>query len=285
MKAFERVICVDYSGAAPLAAQRKNIYLADREGGRWRSYPPPGRTREAICAHLLEAVGQAARGRTFIGLDHQFSFPLGLYDALTGTAWTSWDQALRLFATGCDGLPALREDPAINAREWASAANGAIRKRRGLSHGPFWGANFQSQLTRPPFPFAPGFIEQRRLTESWVGAKDIFQIGGNGTVGLQSLCGMLHLAHLREACRARKLPVHFWPFDGWTPPGDRHVVAEIYPALFNRGGKSHEADAMASALAIADVRASRFAAIFPTPSDAKARQRAELEGWIVAVPT
>jgi hypothetical protein len=28
--------------------------------------------------------------------------------------------------------------------------------------------------------------------------------------------------------------VHFWPFDGWSVPPNRSVVAEVYPALWNR---------------------------------------------------
>jgi hypothetical protein len=27
--------------------------------------------------------------------------------------------------------------------------------------------------------------------------------------------------------------VHFWPIDGWSPPPNRSVVAEVYPALWS----------------------------------------------------
>ena len=35
----------------------------------------------------------------------------------------------------------------------------------------------------------------------------------------------------RRPLRAR---VHFWPFDGWDIPVRRWVIAETYPALWNR---------------------------------------------------
>jgi hypothetical protein len=46
--------------------------------------------------------------------------------------------------------------------------------------------------------------------------------------------------------------VHFWPFDGWSVPPNRSVVAEVYPALWSRtfpsaGRTSHQQDAFAIA--------------------------------------
>src|SRR2546423_9792323 len=28
--------------------------------------------------------------------------------------------------------------------------------------------------------------------------------------------------------------IHFWPFDGWSVPPDRSVIAEVYPALWSK---------------------------------------------------
>lgn len=44
--------------------------------------------------------------------------------------------------------------------------------------------------------------------------------------------GLPWLRYLRQRLGAR---VHFWPFDGWTPPPGRSVIAEVYPALWSRG--------------------------------------------------
>ena len=42
---------------------------------------------------------------------------------------------------------------------------------------------------------------------------------------------MTWLRYIRQHSRDR---VHFWPFDGWSPPPNRSVVAEVYPALWSR---------------------------------------------------
>jgi len=39
------------------------------------------------------------------------------------------------------------------------------------------------------------------------------------------------IRYIRQHVRER---VHFWPFDGWSPPPNCPVVAEVYPALWSR---------------------------------------------------
>jgi hypothetical protein len=39
------------------------------------------------------------------------------------------------------------------------------------------------------------------------------------------------LRYIRQHAKDR---VHFWPFDGWSVPPNRSVVAEVYPSLWSR---------------------------------------------------
>ena len=43
--------------------------------------------------------------------------------------------------------------------------------------------------------------------------------------------GIPWLRYIRQHAKDR---VHFWPFDGWSVPPNRSVVAEVYPALWSR---------------------------------------------------
>ena len=43
--------------------------------------------------------------------------------------------------------------------------------------------------------------------------------------------GIPWLRYIRQHVKDR---VHFWPFDGWSVPPNRSVVAEVYPALWSR---------------------------------------------------
>ena len=97
-------------------------------------------------------------------------------------------------------------------------------------------------------------VEQRyracevRLRDAGFPAKSIFQLVGNGQVGMGSVRGMPLLARLRASGFA------IWPFD---PPADRTVI-EIYPSLLRRlvahdgieFANEHERDAMLSARAM-----------------------------------
>ncbi len=59
--------------------------------------------------------------------------------------------------------------------------------------------------------------------------KSVFQLGGAGSVGLQSLWGMYHLANIIVFCEENQIPLHCWPYDGINIPGEKHVLIEIYP--------------------------------------------------------
>ena len=108
------------------------------------------------------------------------------------------------------------------ADAWARAAELAALPARDLPR-PFWGAGIR--------PLADAGLEGRerfRLTETApaaaaAGARSTFHAGGNGTVGLQSIRGMPHLAELRRA------GVAVWPFEAPRPASPAAV--EIFPRM------------------------------------------------------
>jgi hypothetical protein len=71
----------------------------------------------------------------------------------------------------------------------------------------------------------------RRLCEERSRAKSVFHFDVQGTVAKSTHAGLPWLRFLRQQLGAA---VHFWPFDGWQPPAGRSVLAEVYPALWNR---------------------------------------------------
>lgn len=82
---------------------------------------------------------------------------------------------------------------------------------------------------------------------------------------------------------------HFWPFDGWTLPAAKAVIAEVYPSIFrNRypreGRSADEQDAYATARWMADMSARAvLVAYLAPPLTLAERAMASLEGWILGV--
>jgi hypothetical protein len=99
--------------------------------------------------------------------------------------------------------------------------------------------------------------------------------------------GIPWLRFVRQRLGSR---IHFWPFDGWEIPAGRSVIAEVYPALWNRGfaregrtGDQHDAYCIAAWLSRADRDGSLAAFLKPnlTPPECSV---AQVEGWILGVP-
>ena len=83
--------------------------------------------------------------------------------------------------------------------------------------------------------------------------------------------------------------MHFWPFDGWSPPPNCSMVAEVYPALWSRSFPSagrtpdqHDAFATAEWLRRADTDGGLERFLHPE-LEPNERRTAEIEGWILGV--
>ena len=83
--------------------------------------------------------------------------------------------------------------------------------------------------------------------------------------------------------------MHFWAFDGWQVPPERSVVAEVYPALWNKsfpceGRDAHQQDAYSTAAWMRRTDAEGLLSGYFLPQlEQGQRKTAEIEGWILGV--
>ncbi len=285
MSLFDVYIGIDFSGSKDVSRQKSSIAVAECVAGSKSETITNQFTRFEVVWHVLQRIlHHNSKGRRVMcGFDFCYAFPSGLWSALTG-AGESWTDMIRGLADGAGNLPAISEKPESNARRWAELANRAIAGRVEVSTGPFWGPGF-AQSKDPSFPFSRSPFGQFRIVEKKKPSfKPIFKIGGQGSVGLQSLCGIPYLHHIRTTCSQQKVPLLCWPFDGWDPKGSNHIIAEMYPALYNQGPKSHESDASAFVdwAGKMDESGHLLEYFLPELSDDE-KATAAVEGWVLGI--
>jgi hypothetical protein len=282
---FDAFIAIDFSGSKHSYLQKKHIVFAETEHKLASTAIKSGFTRFTVILHLMERLQYHTkkRNRVLLGFDFCYSFPRGLWYSLTNTREV-WGAMIKGMAEGFSGLPPIIEEPLSNARLWAELANKKITQSLNCPSGPFWGANF-IQARNPKFfgrsdlPFSEYRIVEKRLPR----CKSVFKIGGQGSVGLQSLCGMPLLARLQSLCLQEGTPLHAWPFEGWDFE-KKNVLVEWYPAIYNINRKSDENDAIACVewAKSADAQGSLTRYFHPDLS-ATEKAQAEFEGWILGV--
>jgi hypothetical protein len=255
MSQFQRYIGIDYSGAAtPTTSLRGlRIYCATPTQLPREVSPPHGRrkywTRRGIAEWLSTELKEGPPA--VVGIDHAFSFPLRYFEVHSiPHVW-----------------PAFLED---FHHHWPTDGDAMsvelIRRGRGT--------------------LRLGDSRWRRLTELRSHAKSVFHFDVQGSVAKSTHSGLPWLLHLRRQLRQR---VHFWPFDGWTPPAGRSVVAEIYPSLSSRNfavedrtPDQHDAYSVARWMRETDALEELDACFHPKLSSAE-RVQAETEGWILGM--
>lgn len=260
MPSFARYIGIDYSGARTprdaLAGLR--IYCcAANEGLPCEVAPPAGArkywSRRGAADWLIERLGE--KQASLVGIDHGFSFPLKYFETYgIERRWTAFlDDFQRHWPS---------DDSDTSVESIRRGLRGSGRARLGDSR---W----------------------RRLCEVRSrGAKSVFHFDVQGSVAKSTHAGLPWLLSIRRRAARR---VHFWPFDGWRPPADRSVVAEIYPSLWRkqfasdgRTGDQHDAFAVAAWMAQAD-REGVLERYFNPPLTPRERALARFEGWILGV--
>ena len=181
---------------------------------------------------LLESETSAGR-RVLVGFDFPFGYPAGVAEHLTGraSAFALWEW-IAARVRDC-------EDNDNNRFEVATEINGCYP-----GVGPCWGrpANW-------PYPEVPtggkartrsdSHPPERRLSDEQAqGAKTIWQLFYNGSVGSQALVGLPALERLRTGDRLRGR-VSVWLLDGGLQaPAEPVVFAEIYPSLLRQAVKA-----------------------------------------------
>lgn len=256
---FARYIGIDYSGAEVPTAGLKGlrVYEARPDGLPVEVPPPPSPkrywTRKGIAHWLTQELSGDAP--TLVGIDHGFSFPLRYFEA--HGLQPDWSAFLDDFQ--CH-WPTDEDNTYVDFVRDGIVGNGAARS---------------------------GDTRWRRLAEERAGgAKSVFHFDVQGQVAKSTHAGIPWLRFIRQQLGSH---VHFWPFDGWTAPEGRSVIAEVYPALWNRSfprqGRTpdqHDAFSIAAWMAHADSNGS-LAIYFSPDLTPPERTVAQVEGWILGV--
>ena len=325
---FDWFAFADYSGARDAAAQRKAIaWAVDRREGEGISVAQglnrQGLLLEAV-ALLQEAENQGKR--VLFGFDHNYGFPQGFYEALWGAEPGSWEQVLEdyyksvehfagwkkeSFGMGSDPMdeaaPAAAghvrngADPLQleqwSPREWAREANMQISRQLEVMAGPFWGSRFGPKPDAGIFRAytlpdgRPFVLHDRRLVEMrYRRLKPGYQVGGIGSVGQQTLYGILYLRELLALWRKAGTALHVGPQHGARIPETGHVAVEVYPTLSLalegiRGPRTDAGDAAACVSWMSRLdREGRLEQLLTSPFGETEWARAKLEGWVLGVP-
>ncbi len=256
---FNRYIGIDYSGAKTPTSSLKGlrVYMADRSSPPVEVQPPPSPrrywTRRGIAEWLVEQL--ASHPPVLVGIDHGFSFPLKYFE--THDLPHDWPAFLDDFQRH---WPTDEDHVYVDFVRYDSVGNGAART---------------------------GNTRWRRLAEKRAGsAKSVFLFDVPGSVAKSTHAGLPWLRYLRRHLGGR---VHFWPFDGWEIPVGHSVIAEVYPALWNRSfvrnGRTddqHDAYSTAEWMRCADIDGS-LASFFDPSLTPDERIQVQIEGWILGV--
>ncbi len=261
MPRFSEYLGVDYSGAATADDGLPGIRLYRSLG----TFEPqevvrplsdaPRWSRRSLTEWLTSALSRSEP--LLLGIDHAFSFPCPYFEEYSLPP--DWPNFLNDFC-----------------RHWPTDRPGVTVEsiRRNVQFSP-------SRRT--------GSSRWRRLTDRRAGgAKSPFHFDIPGSVAKSTHAGLPWLLHLRQTLGDR---IHFWPFDGWSPAPGRSVVAEVYPSLWKepspqarRTPDQQDAYAACRWLQTAD-QSDRLRDYLHPPASEAERQLAQIEGWILGVPT
>lgn len=237
---FDAFVMVDWSASSTPKTGRDSIWIGvNKRDARFRptfeAHNPA--TRTAALASLREIIGDLRRRgeRVLVGFDFPLGYPRGTAAKL-GLKDADWSGMWKFLADNVVDKP-------TNLNNRFAVANKANRLMTD-SAKPFWGCPAKDAQTwlsstkpehtadLPPVLRAAEIATQGK---GKAGAKSVWQIFGNGTVGSQAIVGI-------PAVRALKLELgekaKAWPFEtGWKALKDADVadievvMAEVYPAL------------------------------------------------------
>lgn len=289
---FDTHVIVDWSARSAPSPARPSAdaiwWTAAREGRA--GAPVYVRTRAAAVAALADllAAEVAAGRRVLIGFDFPFGYPAGVAHRLTGRA-----EAFALW----DWLAARVDDRPDNANRRFAVAEAINAAYDGT--GPCWGRpaswNHPGVPTRASARHGTDHPPERRLADARMpGAKTVWQLAYNGSVGSQVLLGLPALRALRADARLAG-QVAVWPFDAFGVPDAPVVLAEIYPSLLRAAVAARQRDTEVLDAAQTRVNAEAFARLdatgglpplFARPdrlSDEQAEAVAREEAWILGL--
>lgn len=259
---FNRYIGIDYSGAQTPQDNLRGIRVYEVEfdsNPTEVSNPAAGSkrgsrywSRKELAHWLVECFKDDVP--TLVGIDHAFSFPMRYFE--THHLEPDWDIFLDDF---CAHWPTAEKHTYVDFVRHGSCGNGAARS---------------------------GNARWRRECEEHVGAKSVFHFDVPGQVAKSTHAGLPWLHYLRRELEPR---LHFWPFDGWDIPREKHAIAEIYPSLWNKDHPREERtpdqhDAFVTALWLQQCDLNQTLENFFHPRlNPYQSAMAQVEGWILGV--
>ena len=259
MPLFSRYIGIDYSGAeTPLSSlPGLRICEATPDQAPCQVLPPPSPRKHWTRRGIAEWLAQELRDgpSTLVGIDHGFSFPAAYFQ--THGLPRIWEAFLEDF---CQHWPTDDDLTYVDFVKSGDCGNGPARLG-------------DSRWRR--------IAELRSRT-----AKSVFHFNVQGSVAKSTHAGLPWLRYLRRQLGPE---LHFWPFDGWSPPLGRSVIAEVYPSLWSRSypredrsPDQHDAYSIARWMRESDAAGSLPEHFGPNLSDSD-HATACYEGWILGL--
>jgi hypothetical protein len=290
---FGAYLFADYSGAERPEQQRRAIRVAYGEGSEPVGLVQEQLDRAALVDFIVRRLRSASeRGvRVCLGQDHAFGLPLGFARDL-GISQLQWRTAIGTFldAKYCPSAPAFRD-----LKQFACEMNRWLTEHHRNAY--FWSATKAKDYNLPDRDprkdEADGssyrLTDRCRAQSGRGNPKPFNRLGDPGTVGGQSLLGMVRIRALINRCHEERIKLRFWPFDGLDISDPEyegaHVAVEIFPtALRPEAVEQTDAnDALYTAAVIREADLSGQAGkLFDLnglpPCDAS---RVRFEGWIV----
>lgn len=227
---FQKYVFADYSGAKSVSGQKKSIKLA--EEGEVSENRGQAFTRETLQAKTLDLLREATKQgqRVLFGRDHQYSIPLALALELGLDVDTlGWRGVLAALVRGSYGGPRLTQAGVFchSLNEWLVGQG---------KKAYFYSGTKDVMYGVPREDPRAGDDTQYRRTEKVKGqrAKPLGRVGDKGTVGGQTLVGLIQLHELLVAAELERIPIAVWPFDGLSivdpAYAGKHVMLEVYPS-------------------------------------------------------
>jgi hypothetical protein len=268
MTRYSTFIGIDYSGAQHSTKPLTGIQVyRSQDGQKITKIIPENQTSDKWCRSelalwLIQIISQQTHPM-IVGIDHAMSFPLEYFEKYN--------------------LP----------HDWSSFLDDFELKWPTHFNNNTVSALLKQNLGDPEG--RSGDSKWRRLTDRKTkGAKSVFHFGVPGAVASSTHAGLTWINYIRknDLCREK---IHFWPFDGWRPAEGKTVIAEVYPALWNKlhtsGSRTQdEHDAWCIAKTLRTSFSSQTGYDWFDPDEWKnirlteeEKNRARIEGWILGL--
>ncbi len=265
---FSSFIGIDYSGAQFASTPLRGIQIFKAHSPNSLSQiNPTRRDRKYWCredlAHWIAHQVASSEQPILIGIDHALSFPLSYFEKYS--LRKNWDAFLDDFQ---HYWPTHHSEKSVKD---------LLEFNKNSPEGRFGDARW------------------RRLTDTASkGAKSVFHFGVPGAVASSTHAGLTWIRFLRHHPKCVE-KIHFWPFDGWYPAEGKSVIAEVYPALWNKfeslGTRTQdEHDAWSVAKELSKAFGSETGLRWFDPEQwthirlsKEEQSKAQIEGWILGL--